>query len=265
MRRNDFEGTFESCKTWSTRRTIVFVVNETRAYFFQTRILLSLWDPGLVEEALNFIEDNKVNKLCKDEHSELEEVSPLKKIAQQISLTAKRSNYDDLMTPDETPSQQNIWNNLLPSSKFNGCSLDSPDCKDHILNFVTAENEEKYKDENSNVQPKTSDSENAQSEGITNQNTETSKMFLDTHAMCSSPSANYYKPTDEPEPWDLTQLNIEASVMCLVSKVKFLCGKCSSPSVRLRSQKTISRSQNSFKRDAKLQVDSFVHVCIWRR
>ena len=59
-------------------------------------------------------------------------------------------------------------------------------------------------------------------------------LWLDTHAMCSSPSANYYRPTEEPEPWDLTQLNIEASVMCLVSKVKFLCGRCSSPAVRLR-------------------------------
>lgn len=49
-----------------------------------------------------------------------------------------------------------------------------------------------------------------------------SKLFLDTQVMCNSPSANYYKPTDEPEPWDLTQLNIEASVMCLVSKVSFL-------------------------------------------
>lgn len=57
------------------------------------------------------------------------------------------------------------------------------------------------------------------------------KRFLDTQVMCSSPSANYYKPTDEPEPWDLTQLNIEASVMCLVSKVKFLCGRCGSPAV----------------------------------
>ena len=54
--------------------------------------------------------------------------------------------------------------------------------------------------------------------------------------MCNSPTANYYKPTDEPEPWDLTQLNIEASMMCLVSKVKFLCGRVGSPAVRLRSQ-----------------------------
>lgn len=55
--------------------------------------------------------------------------------------------------------------------------------------------------------------------------------------MNSNPSANYYRPTEEPEPLDLTQLNIEASVMCLVSKIKFLCGRCGSPAVRLRQPK----------------------------
>ncbi|XP_058127328.1 inositol polyphosphate 4-phosphatase type II isoform X2 [Anopheles coustani] len=64
--------------------------------------------------------------------------------------------------------------------------------------------------------------------------------FLDTQVMSSSPSANYYRPTEEPEPLDLTQLNIEASVMCLVSKVKFLCGRCGSPAVRLRQPKSSS-------------------------
>lgn len=69
--------------------------------------------------------------------------------------------------------------------------------------------------------------------------------FLDTYSMCNSPSANYYKPTEEPEPWELTQLNIEASIMCLVSKVKFLCGRCNSPAVRLRSQRSHSFRSNS--------------------
>lgn len=68
------------------------------------------------------------------------------------------------------------------------------------------------------------------------QDSSSTKLFLDTTAMCNSPSANYYKPTEEPEPWDITQLNIEASVMCLVSKVKFLCGRCGSPAVRLKQQ-----------------------------
>lgn len=44
------------------------------------------------------------------------------------------------------------------------------------------------------------------------------KSFLD------SPSSNYYRPTEEPEPWDLTQLNIEASMISLNSKVLMLCG-----------------------------------------
>lgn len=89
---------------------------------------------------------------------------------------------------------------------------------------------------------------------------DTGRMFLDTQVMCTSPSANYYKPTDEPEPWDLTQLNIEASVMCLVSKVKFLCGRCGSPAVRLRAdQRTISKpvitSQPSSQNETKKEVN----------
>lgn len=55
--------------------------------------------------------------------------------------------------------------------------------------------------------------------------------------MNQSPAANYYRPTEEPEPLDLTQLNVEASVMCLVSKIKFLCGRSGSPAIRLRQPK----------------------------
>ncbi|KAG7171447.1 Inositol polyphosphate-4-phosphatase type I A-like [Homarus americanus] len=34
-----------------------------------------------------------------------------------------------------------------------------------------------------------------------------------------------YRPTDEPEPWDLIQLNVQASVMCLTSKIKTFCSR----------------------------------------
>jgi inositol polyphosphate-4-phosphatase len=68
--------------------------------------------------------------------------------------------------------------------------------------------------------------------------------FLDTKALTST---DFYRPSEEPEPLDLTQLNIEASVMCLVSKVKFLCGRCGSPAVRLRQPRN---SISSLKRDS---------------
>lgn len=45
---------------------------------------------------------------------------------------------------------------------------------------------------------------------------------------------DFYQPTEEPEPLELTQLNLEASVMCLVSKVKLHCGRIGSPAVRIR-------------------------------
>ncbi|XP_068243281.1 inositol polyphosphate-4-phosphatase type I A isoform X3 [Palaemon carinicauda] len=39
------------------------------------------------------------------------------------------------------------------------------------------------------------------------------------------PENSIYRPTDEPEPWDLIQLNVQASVMCLTSKVKSFCSR----------------------------------------
>lgn len=76
--------------------------------------------------------------------------------------------------------------------------------------------------------------------------------FLDTKVMTSS---DFYRPCEEPEPLDLTQLNIEASVMCLVSKVKFLCGRCGSPAVRLRQPRN---SISSMKRGSAPDVTNVV-------
>jgi inositol polyphosphate-4-phosphatase len=74
--------------------------------------------------------------------------------------------------------------------------------------------------------------------------------FLDTK-LCHN--SDFYRPSEEPEPLDLTQLNIEASVMCLVSKVKFLCGRCGSPAIRLRNPRN---SISSLKRESDLVVTS---------
>ena len=40
---------------------------------------------------------------------------------------------------------------------------------------------------------------------------------------------------DEPEPIDLTHLNIEASMMCLASKTRTICGKADSPTLSNRT------------------------------
>lgn len=57
----------------------------------------------------------------------------------------------------------------------------------------------------------------------------------ENHLFSEQEVSHCYKPSEEPEPLDITQLNIEASVMCLVSKVKFLCGRSGSPAIRLRN------------------------------
>lgn len=85
----------------------------------KTRILLSLWDPGLVEEALNFIEEFK---LATNDDSGLSEdfsldsgqksltLSPFKRITQQLtSLDLKSPDLDDFATPCTPMKVEDIW------------------------------------------------------------------------------------------------------------------------------------------------------------
>lgn len=226
----------------------------------KTRILLSLWDTGLVEEALNFIEENKL--VVTDDSGVGEDfsldsngkpllmLSPFKRITQQLSsLNLKSPDFDDFATPSTPEDINEIWrvseSKTISNNDFNNrenllntsegvkslCSyVHSPIENDFVLfpECEDSKNESSLEETNSISLNMSTESESKLIEN------DTSRIFLDTNVMCSSPSANYYKPTDEPEPWDITQLNIEASVMCLVSKVKFLCGRCGSPAVRLR-------------------------------
>ncbi|XP_031346437.1 inositol polyphosphate-4-phosphatase type I A isoform X2 [Photinus pyralis] len=229
----------------------------------KTRILLSLWDPSLVEEALSFIEEHKLAVTddsgvgddfsldTSGKHSLV--LSPFKRITQQLtSLDLKSPDIDDFATPCTPKAVDDVWNlheyqktddlrneiNLLSTSEGvkSLCSrVQTPDEANFVIFPECEENHNESFSELTNGEPKSLDPD-------------VGRTFLDTNVMSSSPSANYYKPTDEPEPWDLTQLNIEASVMCLVSKVKFLCGRCGSPAVRLRqnpkgSKRTVITNQ----------------------
>ena len=57
----------------------------------------------------------------------------------------------------------------------------------------------------------------------------------DQGIMHDSPSGLHYRAGDEPEPIDLTRLNIEAAMMCLASKVRLISGKSDSPSMSSRT------------------------------
>uniref|UniRef100_A0A6P7FSH5 phosphatidylinositol-3,4-bisphosphate 4-phosphatase n=1 Tax=Diabrotica virgifera virgifera TaxID=50390 RepID=A0A6P7FSH5_DIAVI len=229
----------------------------------KTRILLSLWDSGLVEEALNFIEEYKLlpneDSGVGDDDSSMDSLgrpnvlSPFKRITQQLtSLDLRSPELEDFATPCTPINDDDIWKvqnhsdtncNSLNSSEVvkSLCSnMQTPDETNFVLfpECEDSQNESSLETtaELNNVTPVPTI--NINDSDSTNQphslEPDTGRTFLDTNIMCSSPSANYYKPTDEPEPWDITQLNIEASVMCLVSKVKFLCGRCNSPAVRLK-------------------------------
>lgn len=216
----------------------------------KTRILLTLWDPGLIEEALSFIEDYKL--IAADDSGLGEDfsldsmgrpsmvLSPFKRITQQLtSLDLKSPDLDDFATPCTPMNVEELWK--VPETKTESLLNTSEGVKSLCSNMQTPD------ESNFVLFPDCEESVEEPQDGA--------RQFLDTTVMSSSPSANYYKPTDEPEPWDLTQLNIEASVMCLVSKVKFLCGRCGSPAVRLRqnnknSVKVVVSQPNSISKES---------------
>lgn len=217
--------------------------------------------------------------LCSFELRHQQALSPYRRITQQLNFDLKSPDLDDLVTPDSPHCTRIFWS--LPANgtvhkaadadvasvtalkSYGSRSRDSlsgsetqfeifPDTEEGANQNSDDQNEEQEVltsgqcdqdgSENCNETLDVEDRSLGMSNGF---DCDLGRRFLDTQVMCSSPSANYYKPTDEPEPWDLTQLNIEASVMCLVSKVKFLCGRCGSPAVRLRSsQRGMGRSRS---------------------
>ena len=65
---------------------------------------------------------------------------------------------------------------------------------------------------------------------------------------------NCYRPTDEPEPWDLIQLNVQASLMCLSSKINSFCNRM------LNKECDVSiRIENTCDNQQKQTVDSRVN------
>uniref|UniRef100_A0A6M2DE89 phosphatidylinositol-3,4-bisphosphate 4-phosphatase n=1 Tax=Xenopsylla cheopis TaxID=163159 RepID=A0A6M2DE89_XENCH len=183
----------------------------------RSKSLLTIWDAGFVEEALRFIDAQKVvpDKMSENDSGFIEaklpsELSPFRRITQQFdNLEIASPDLEDFSSPH------------LPSKKW-------PSSTEMVQQSNLTFNETHF-DINGSIDKV---STNKQCQMI-------SKSSVDS--VLSSPASNYYKPTEEPEPWDLTQLNIEASIMCLVSKVKFLCGRCGSPAIRLKTQRQSTR------------------------
>lgn len=84
--------------------------------YFQTRALLSLWDPGLVEEALRFVEEHKVQRGtngCDGSESDAGE-SPFRRITRQLRWDSPppshvHSHEDELATPDSPRCLRQFW------------------------------------------------------------------------------------------------------------------------------------------------------------
>lgn len=56
-----------------------------------------------------------------------------------------------------------------------------------------------------------------------------------------------YRPTDEPEPWDLIQLNVQASIMCLTSKIKTYCNRMNESREKGMSESISGELQNELR------------------
>lgn len=74
--------------------------------------MLSLWDPKLVEEALNFIEEHKVTTVSCDDESIKNNpnfhVSPFKRITSQINFDLQSPDTEDLYTPESPKSLRDL-------------------------------------------------------------------------------------------------------------------------------------------------------------
>lgn len=225
----------------------------------KTKTLLNIWEPSIVEEAVTFIECHRI--IEEPDNVLMEPMSPFRKITQQLSaLELKSPELEDFATPVVAPpdlwprtgqqqQQQPLMrsNSWHPSNSSPSSSLDI-NAIDTLQHAVKCYNAHLRSLEQERGQQVVADGEGEQERTYQSllpaswqqqrrQQQQHPAGFLDTKLMSSSPSANYYRPTEEPEPLDLTQLNIEASVMCLVSKLKFFCGRCDSPAIRLRHPK----------------------------
>lgn len=109
----------------------------------KTRILLSLWDPGLVEEALTFLEDHKVAKvqdsINNDDSLTLnfkvnQSLSPFKRITQQLNFDLRSPDFDEFVTPDTPQCVQDIWAKESSKNKFVGFSTSNGNTQKQTIN-----------------------------------------------------------------------------------------------------------------------------------
>ena len=129
---------------------------------------------------------------------------------EEFEVKEDNQNDDEVGSYDDAESKSNdtIINTLEDRSK-NG------------LNEETNEQIMTSNEGTQNFSPNSQDSEKRKKE--------------DQGIMQDSPSGLHYRAGDEPEPIDLTRLNIEAAMMCLASKVRLICGKSNSPSMSSRT------------------------------
>ena len=160
------------------------------SWSFQTRSLLNVIEPSLVEEAFEFLD--------------------------QIRVPQNPSRILTLAT--RTYSNYNISGYLSPETALD-IELMSPDAP----NLPVCGNPEHRQGEAERT---------------------TSVINVKDIDIMDIQENSIYRPTDEPEPWDLIQLNVQASIMCLTSKIKTYCTRINESRVKGMSESVSGELQN---------------------
>ena len=156
-------------------------------------------------------------------------------------------SFKCLSVEDKTRHYYTLFRDLSPSASPHStpvreASPPSPPaeeterpCEDEMLERKI-NGEEEAENNNQTEQPECnktpSESETTKSVVLTR---EEQSNKTDLGIVSDNEASPHYKLGDEPEPIDLTHLNIEAAMMCLASKVRNVCGGADSPTLSNRT------------------------------
>merc|ERR1719186_1301215 len=185
---------------------------------------------------------NHTNQCCDSANDfsedDLEDKEELDEDDESTPQIGSRNSKNESPTSSSNPSIKLINQNEALGEEIQ--SVENLECEQEEIE--SKENPEWEKEEiESNLEVEEVDESETvedivEAEEITeNTKTATETAAADQGIVSDNDSSPHYKSGDEPEPIDLTHLNIEAAMMCLASKVRSISGKTNSPTLGTRT------------------------------
>ena len=156
-------------------------------------------------------------------------------VSEEIYENGKKSENENKISETETPQNQN----KIPETEQQNIEIKIPESEQPNTENKTTETEKP------NTENKTPETEKPKPKP-------TKPKTDDHHLTSDTPNTEglHYRAGDEPEPIELTHLNVEAAMMCLASKVRALCGKADSPTLSSRTFRFKELENNKIKKSA---------------